>query len=56
MNALMHQNDVQVVAVCDVDQVKGTQPAKVRVEKHYSEKGIFSRICGCPGGAIHLES
>ncbi len=20
------------------------------------ELGLFSRICGCPGGAIHLES
>ena len=45
MNGLMSQDDVQVLAVCDVDAQhekgggKGREPAKTRVEKHYSKIG-----------------
>ncbi len=45
MNALMRQEEVQVVAVCDVDRQHegkdsgGREPAKARVEKYYAEKG-----------------
>ncbi len=44
MNAFLGMNEVQVVAVCDVDaqhengKDKGREPAKARVEKHYADK------------------
>lgn len=39
MNALMRHQDVQVLAVCDVEE-KAQQGGKSRVEKYYSEKGV----------------
>ncbi|MFT4639064.1 MAG: putative dehydrogenase [Verrucomicrobiales bacterium] len=43
MSQLMREDDVQVVAVCDVHQKvgdKGLEPGKARVEKYYAEKNV----------------
>ena len=49
MNAIMHQPDTQIVAVCDVDSYgdKGREGTKNRVEKHYSENKPEGNYKGC---------
>ena len=55
MNAFLQMDDVQVVAVCDVDrqytrgseQPLGREPAKKRVERYYAEKSATGEYKGC---------
>ena len=46
MKNFLKRDDVQVVAVCDVDQLHRLQ-AKEIVEDHYAEKNRFGRYWGC---------
>ena len=50
MNAIMHQKDTQIVAVCDVHNAsggRGLEPTKGKVEKYYSENKPSGNYKGC---------
>jgi predicted dehydrogenase len=57
MNAFMQMDDVQVVAVCDVDrgypanggggQTFGREPARKRLERHYADQKSSGAYKGC---------